>query len=55
MYVKTSFFDILYEVQKDLQEVSAGTGIFFTSSTLEFWWYFDVKVDEANFDLAKYN
>jgi hypothetical protein len=24
----TSFFDVLYEVQKDLQEVSAGIGVF---------------------------
>jgi hypothetical protein len=52
---KHRFFGILYEVQKDLQEVSAGTGIFFKSNTYDFWWDFDVKVDEANFDLAKSN
>jgi hypothetical protein len=27
MYIKTSFFDIVHEVKKDLQDVSAGTGI----------------------------
>ncbi len=29
IYVKTSFFDVVYEDQKDLQDVSAGTGVFF--------------------------
>jgi hypothetical protein len=29
MYINTSLFDILYEVQKDLQDVSAGIGIFY--------------------------
>jgi hypothetical protein len=29
MYVKTSFFDVVHEDQKDLQDVSAGTGVFF--------------------------
>jgi hypothetical protein len=29
MYINTSFFDILYEVQKDLQDVSAGIRIFY--------------------------
>jgi hypothetical protein len=29
MYVKTSYFGIPHEVQKDLEDISAGIGIFF--------------------------
>jgi hypothetical protein len=28
MYVKTSFFEVMSEVQKDLEDISAGIGIY---------------------------
>jgi hypothetical protein len=28
MYIKTSFFDVMSEVKKDAEDVSAGVGIF---------------------------
>ncbi len=44
MDIKTSFFDVLSEVKKDLEDVFAGLGKFCPE--------FDVKVGEVNFDLA---
>jgi hypothetical protein len=43
------------EVQKDLDDISAGKGIFQKSATQEFCPEFDVKVGVVNFDLAWYN
>jgi hypothetical protein len=36
MDVKTSFFDVVSEVQKDSQDVSAGIGHFYKNPTVEF-------------------
>ncbi len=40
------------DVQKDLEDVSAGIGIFFKSDTQEFCLEFDIKVGKVHFDLA---
>ncbi len=56
MDVKSSFFDVMSEVQKDLQDVSAGIRQFKKKSNIyEFCPEFDVKVSEVNFDLARLN
>jgi hypothetical protein len=55
MNVKTSFFDVMSEVQKDSHEVSAGIGQFKKSDIYEFCPEFDIKVSEVNFDLARLN
>jgi hypothetical protein len=34
MYIKLSFFDVMSEVQKDLEDVSAGKGVFFPRHSL---------------------
>jgi hypothetical protein len=34
MYVKTSFFEVMSELQKHLEDVSSGIGIFLKLSTL---------------------
>ncbi len=52
--IKTSFFDIMLEVQKDLEDVSTGIGKFKKIwYILEFCPEFDVKVGKVNFDLAR--
>jgi hypothetical protein len=48
-----SFFDVMSEVHKDSEDVSAGIGNFFKSDTEEFCPEFDVKFGKANFDLAQ--
>jgi hypothetical protein len=56
MDIKMSFFDVMSEVQKDLQDVSAGIGQFLKKSDkIEFCPEFDVKVSKVNFDLARLN
>jgi hypothetical protein len=56
MYAKTSFYDVLYEVQKDLQDASPGTDIFFLNPVHKnFCLEIEVKVGEVNFDLVRYN
>jgi hypothetical protein len=56
IYIKKSFFDIMSEVQKDSEDVSAGLGIyFFISDTKELCQEFDIEVGEVSFDLAPYN
>ncbi len=53
IYVITSFFDFVYEVQKDLQKVSARIGISI-KSTEDLFPAFNIKVSEGNFELARY-
>jgi hypothetical protein len=53
MYVKTSFFDIMPEVQKDLDNISARIG--FCKPVHKKFARNLVKVGEVNFDLARYN
>ncbi len=51
--VETSFFEVTTEVQKDLEDVSAGIGQFLKNSDIwEVCPEFDVKVGKVNFDLT---
>jgi hypothetical protein len=45
----------VFEVKKDLQDVSAGMGIFKNEVHNKFSPQFNVKICEVNFDLAWYN
>jgi hypothetical protein len=50
---KRPFFDIMSEVQKDSQKVSAGQGQFKKSNIKESCPEFDIKVGKVKFDLAQ--
>jgi hypothetical protein len=46
-------FDIVYEVYKDSQDVSAGIGILRNNEVI--FPQFNIKLGKVNFDLAWYN
>jgi hypothetical protein len=48
MDINASFFDVLYEVQRNLHDVSAGKGIFRISYFRSFS-EIDIKVGKVNF------
>jgi hypothetical protein len=53
MDAKTSFFDVMSEVQKDLEDIYAGLGKFFKNLIYKkIGPEFNVKVGKVNFDLA---
>jgi hypothetical protein len=52
MDIKTSFFDVMSEVQEDLEDVTAGIGKFFKNPMYKNIVRNLIKVAEVNFDLA---
>ncbi len=51
MYVKIHYFDVVYELLKNLHDISAGKRMYIYEGFL----LFDIKVNKVNFDLAQYN
>jgi hypothetical protein len=53
--IKTSFFEVMSEVQKDPEDISAGIGQKKLLSTQYVFLQFEFKVGEVNFGLAQSN
>jgi hypothetical protein len=53
--LKTPIFNIVYEVKKDLQNVSVGKSNFNKIKYIISFPQFDVKVCQVNFELVWYN
>jgi hypothetical protein len=51
MYVKIKNFHVVYELLKDLHDISAGKCMYIYEGFL----LIDIKVRKVNFDLAQYN
>jgi hypothetical protein len=56
MFVKQCHFYVIFEVQKDLQDISVGIVVYkIIKSKYKRVLQFDIKVGTVNFDLALYN